>query len=75
MSQENEIDVGADKLTGIKEIADFRGEKPRRTRHLIDKGVIPHGYEGNLIVASRRRLRREWAKTAGAEEKSDAATV
>jgi hypothetical protein len=66
---EIEDDIASDRLVGIEAIARFRGEEPRRTRHLIQRNLLPHGYEGALIVASKRVLREQWRRlTSGKTE-------
>jgi hypothetical protein len=57
--------IADDRLVGAKAISDFRGEPVRRTRYLLQKGLIPHGYEGTLLVASKKRLREHWLETTG----------
>ena len=52
--------IADDRLVGADAIARFRGEQPRKTRYLIDKGLLPVGREGNLIVASKRD---HWRRT------------
>ena len=37
-----------DVLRGVREIAGFRGEKPRRTYHLLETGQIPGFKEGGF---------------------------
>ena len=37
-----------DMLRGVREIAEFRGEKPRRTYHLLETGQIPGFKEGGV---------------------------
>jgi hypothetical protein len=64
-------DIAADRLVGVQAIASFRGEEPRRTRYLIERGVIPVGREGERIVASKQRLRSEWNKTVGLDRTID----
>ena len=59
--------VADDRLTGDDEIAAFLGTPRRRTRHLIDKKIIPVGREGDRVVASKRRLREYWRDLTGAE--------
>jgi hypothetical protein len=60
--------IGDDRLHGVREIAKFRGEPERHTRHLIERGLIPHGREGNIIVASKRTLLEHWRQTTSGEK-------
>jgi hypothetical protein len=53
--------IADDRLVGAEAIAKFRGERVRRTRYLIERGELPHGREGTLIVASKRALREHCA--------------
>jgi hypothetical protein len=55
--------IAEDRLVGAEAIAKFRGEPVRRTRWLIEKGELPHGREGHLIVASKRVLIEHWHRT------------
>jgi hypothetical protein len=67
----NDDTLGDDRLVGVTAIAKFRHEKERRTRHLIDKGVLPVGKEGNLVVASKRRLREQWEQITSGEDPAE----
>jgi hypothetical protein len=69
MHPEEADDLAADRLVGAEAIAEYRGEPVRRTRHLLDLNLIPHGKEGRLIVASKRKLREHWAQTTGGDGK------
>jgi hypothetical protein len=51
-----------DLLRDVKEIAAYLGESERRTRHLIDKGVIP-----SKKVLGRIQSRRSWIDGVYAE--------
>jgi hypothetical protein len=56
-----------DRLNGVKAIAEFTGNDLRRTYHLLATGMLPAGKEGNLWIASKRRLREHYTKiTSGA---------
>ena len=61
--------IADDRLVGAEAIARFRGEPVRRTRYLVERGELPHGREGNIIVASKRALRRHWEQQTAAESK------
>jgi hypothetical protein len=52
--------IADDRLAGVRAIAKFRGEPERRTRYLLDRGLIPHGREGEIFVASKRTLLQQW---------------
>ena len=58
-------DIGSDVLRGVQEIARFRGENPRRTLYLLERGEIPHGREGSRYVASKRKLREHHDRLTG----------
>jgi hypothetical protein len=56
----------ADRLEGVEEIADFMGVRPRRARHLIDRGEWPAGHEGpGRLVGSKEVYRRIWKQLTG----------
>jgi len=55
MNNETE-NLADDRLTGVKAIAEFRGEPERRTSYLLETGRIPAGKEGRIWVASKRVL-------------------
>lgn len=59
--------IADDRLVGAAAIAAFRGEPVRRTRYLIERGELPHGREGGVIVASKRVLREHWRKLTGGQ--------
>ena len=42
-----------DVLRGVREIAKYRGEKPRRTYHLLETGQIP-GYKEGGVWTTRK---------------------
>ena len=54
--------LAADRLDGAEAIAEFRGEPIHRTRYLLRSGLIPHGREGDRIVASKRVLWADWKR-------------
>jgi hypothetical protein len=58
--------IADDKLTGAVAIAEFIGEKPRRTFHLLSSGLLPAGKLGGERIASRRVLRARYAALTGA---------
>jgi len=60
--------IADDRLCGVRAIAKFRGEPERRTRYLIERGLIPHGREGDVIVASKRVLLDHWRHTTSGEK-------
>jgi hypothetical protein len=57
--------IADDRLVGAEAIAKFRGDSVRRTRYLIERGLLPVGREGDIIVASKRTLREHWQKLTG----------
>jgi hypothetical protein len=57
--------IADDRLVGAEAIAKFRGEPIRRARYLIERGAIPFGREGNVIVASKRALLEHWHRLTG----------
>ena len=59
---ETERNLAADRLDGAEAIANFRGEPVHRTRYLLRSGLIPHGREGDRIVASKRVLWADWKR-------------
>jgi hypothetical protein len=63
----SEDTIASDRLRGIKAIAAFIGESERRTIHLIDKGLLHVAHEGFNVVASKRRLRRDWERRVGVD--------
>lgn len=66
---DDKLDIATDKLRGAKAISKFIGESERRTRYLLDKGVLTHGREGKAIIASKARLRADYERvTAGSNE-------
>jgi hypothetical protein len=65
MPSDSLSDLASDRLVGVAAIAAFRGEAPRRTRYLLDIGVIPHGREGTTYVASKAVLREHHRKITG----------
>jgi hypothetical protein len=65
---DNDTTLADDRLVGVAQIAKFRGEAERRTRHLISRGLLPTGREGDLIVASKRVLREQWERTTSAKD-------
>lgn len=60
MSQPNPNTFDDDLLTGIGQIAAYRGESERRTYHLIKKGVLP-AYKFGGKWESRKSLIRQHA--------------
>ena len=70
---EIETTIADDRLVGAEAIAKFRGEPVRRTRYLIERGAIPYGREGNVIVASKRALRKHWERLTAGQQPSEAA--
>ena len=55
-----------DLLRGVKPIAEFIGEKERRTFYLLERRYVPAGKIGAAWVASKRALRAHFEKiTAG----------
>jgi hypothetical protein len=66
-------DLAYDRLVGAAAIAKFRGEPIRRTRYLVERGAIPYGREGNVIVASKRALREHWQKLTSSPQAGEAA--
>ncbi len=59
--------IASDRLRGVAQIAEFIGERERRTRYLIERGLIPVGKEGMLFVASKQRLLDDWRRKTGGE--------
>jgi hypothetical protein len=55
-----------DLLRGVKEIAAFIGEPPRRTFYLLEKKLIPAGKVGANYIASKRTLRTHYERLTGA---------
>jgi hypothetical protein len=53
--------IANDKLTGAVAIAEFIGEKPRRTFHLLSSGLLPAGKLGGEWIASRKALRERYS--------------
>jgi hypothetical protein len=63
---DDDTDLGDDRLVGVRAIGAFRKEPERRTRHLIARNLIPVGREGRLRIASKKVLRAlHRAQTAG----------
>jgi hypothetical protein len=62
---EDDDTLAADLLRGVDQIAEFIGEKRRRTYYLLEGGAIPCGKQGALWLASRRTLREHYAKLTG----------
>jgi hypothetical protein len=58
-----------DLLRSVKEIAAYLGESERRTRHLIDTGVVPA-----KKVAGRVQSRKSWVDEYYAEPDQPAAS-
>jgi hypothetical protein len=62
----DESSLATDLLYGAKAIGDFIGENESRVYYLTDRGLIPVGHVGALLVGSRRTLREFFEKiTAG----------
>ena len=55
------ISLSDDLLRGVRAIAEFIGEDERRVYYKCEKSLIPCGKEGNVYIASRRRLREHYA--------------
>lgn len=51
-----------DALRGVVEIADFIGERRRRTFYLCERGLIPVGKLGSRWIASKTKLRAHYDK-------------
>jgi hypothetical protein len=58
--------IGADRLKGVKAIAEFLGETEKRTFSLVERKLIPHGREGGRIIASKSALREHYRRLTGA---------
>jgi hypothetical protein len=72
MSEENSTtesvdSLANDKLRGVVPIAQYIGEKPRRTYYLLERRLIPAGKEGDSWIASKSRLRAHYARLASGE--------
>jgi hypothetical protein len=52
--------LGADKLRGVPEIADFLGENRKVVYDWLENGYLPAGKLGNVWLASKRRLRERY---------------
>jgi len=66
----DENSLAGDLLRGAKPIGDFIGEPDqRRVYYIAEKGYLPIGKEGALLVASKRALRAHYDRlTQGAAE-------
>jgi hypothetical protein len=60
----DEVDLAGDRLVGVQEIADFRGEAVVRTRHLVRIRAFPFYREGRIIIASKAALRADHLRQA-----------
>ena len=59
--------LAADRLSGVRAIADFIGEDDRRTYYLLERKLIPAGKLGSQWVGSKKRLRDHYDRiTSGA---------
>jgi hypothetical protein len=58
--------LSEDLLRGIKSIAEFIGETPRKTFYLAERKYIPIGKEGASWIASKKRLREHYQRITGA---------
>lgn len=56
------MEIGDDLLRGVKQIADFINEEPRKANHKLATGKIPAGKEGNQWGASKTILRDHYTK-------------
>ena len=57
--------MAGDKLRGVTAIAEFIGEPPRRTYYLLETGKLPAGKQGASWIASKTKLRDQYAKITG----------
>lgn len=63
----------ADRIQGAANIARFLGISERQCRWRLERGLIPHGREGEAIVASKRALAEHWRKSTSAQSGKSAA--
>jgi hypothetical protein len=54
--------LGDDVLRGAAAIAAFIGEPERRTRHLLDRGLVPAGQIGRIWHGSKRKIRAHYER-------------
>ena len=62
LDAEISIGLGADRLNGVKEFADFIGEPQRRVFYLLERGLLPGAKLGGRWVGSRHLVRQHMAK-------------
>lgn len=62
----DDLDISADCLLGVKEIAAFLGVSWRRGIYLLETGRIPAGKQGGRWVASKAALREYYRRLTGA---------
>jgi hypothetical protein len=62
---DGEEDLADDFLHGVRQIAQFTGDKERRVYYLLERGLIPAGKLGDTWVASKRALRAHYARLVG----------
>lgn len=54
-----------DLLRGVKAIAEYIGETPRKTYYLLENQRIPAGKIGSTWIASKTRLRAHFERITG----------
>lgn len=59
-------DLADDLLYGAEDIGKFIGRNARQVYHLVDKGNLPAGTIGTVLMASKRRIREHYAKLLNA---------
>jgi hypothetical protein len=59
------LDIAADRLSGVADIAKFLGVTKRRGLYLLETRQIPSGKEGKLWIASKQALRERHRQPTG----------
>ncbi len=66
-STDDAVSPAQDRLERAEAIARFLGITTRQARWRMDRGMIPHGREGERFVASRRALSEHWRRITSGE--------
>ena len=57
----------ADRLDGAQAIARYLGITPRQVRYRAERGLLPHGREGERMVGSKRALDAYWRQLTSSQ--------